>query len=112
MKYPNLLVKLAVFTLVFVSVFSRHKRRLKRGSVDYEGACTPRWWPRNDCKDGLSCDIEEKICKVGKNQPCGKGHAERECIDSDNIKCLPPPEVFGKNGQEPQWICRELEKKN
>lgn len=112
MKSIKFFIKFAILALVYISVLSKHKRRLKRGSVDYQKPCTPHWWPRNDCKEGLTCDIEEKICKVSKNMVCGKGREERECADAEHYFCLPPPEVFGKNGKQPDWICREAHNLN
>jgi hypothetical protein len=102
------IVKILVFfSFLQIILSSAHMRGRKSNSVDYEGKCTPHWWPRNDCKEGLTCDIEEKICKVAKKEVCGNGRVERECANDEKYKCLPPKEVFTKNGQEPVWICRK-----
>ncbi len=104
MKIANLFVIFVIFKIILTSVYSRHTRG---HSVDYEEKCTPHWWPRNDCKEGLTCDIEDKVCKVAKHQVCGKGRAERDCANDEKYQCLPPKEVFGKKGQESIWTCRK-----
>ena len=106
MKSIKLLIKFAILALVCVSILSKvtgRSKRLKRGNKDYSHECTPRLIG-SECKDGLTCDKEEKACYVSNNKVCGKGRAERNCAGA-GYHCLPTV-MFPKKGEEPNWICK------